>query len=142
MMHLKFLGSLLGEIVNLGFRRLLGSLQVLYIRRLPKKSFEPKIFNLIRFFSLYKENYAFNLFLSDGWNKNVKFLTLILSKLSLISLNLKTQNFINFSSFCIMYFSLLYIFFVGFSFLGRSINFGYVFLCVLYVRFKKAIDST
>lgn len=95
MMHLKFLESLLGEIVNLGFRRLLGSLQVLYIRRLPKKSFEPKIFNLIRFFSLYKENYAFNLFLSDGWNKNVKFLTLILSKLSLISLNLKTPHFIS-----------------------------------------------
>ena len=61
----------------------------------------PNCFNLARIFDSYvKKIYSFSLFLSDDYNKKVIFLILKLYNLSLISLNLKTPNFIlNVSSF-------------------------------------------
>lgn len=52
------MGSLLSQIVNLGFRRFLEKpSNAFYVRRLLEKSSKPKIFNLIRVFvSLYKVN--------------------------------------------------------------------------------------
>ena len=58
-----------------------------------------------------KKIHTFSLFLSNGCNKKIMFITLILSHLSL---NLKTPYFILISHFCLMSFSLIYLVFVGF----------------------------
>ena len=54
----------------------------------------------MEFFSLFiNKIYTYSLFLSNGCNKNVMFLILKLSNLFLISLNLKTPNFISIYSY-------------------------------------------
>ena len=67
---------------------------ILGYRRISLKS------SLTRLVYLYiNKIYTFSFFLSNGCNKNILFLTLKLSKLSLISLNIKTPNFKSISVF-------------------------------------------
>ena len=70
-------------------------------------------------FSYINKIYIFYLFLSNGCNKNVMYLTPKLSNLTLIFLNLKTPNFISNCSFFLyfMYFSLIDLVFADFSFI-------------------------
>ena len=116
-----------------------------YVRRLPRSLPNRKYLTQLEFLSLcIKFLYTFSLFLTNGCNKNVIFLTLKLSIISLMSL--KTPNFILISHLfvsCLSHQFILFLqvfhfmVFIFHSFKDKSINFGYVFLSVLYIRFEK-----